>query len=111
MKDKILTHLEEREIINNELTKIMGYCDDSPISNELDKRWCIIDDELRIEVDDVTSLDDDYYGYIISSQNAMGEEFFMGELDGVVYVMAYPDDWDDTEIFMFSKDKQVFLED
>lgn len=111
MKDKILAYLKEREIINNELTKIMGYCDDSPIYDELDKRWCVTADDFRIEVDGETSLEDDYYGYTISSLSAKGEKLFMGELDGVVYIMAYSENWRETEIFMLSKDKQVFLED
>jgi hypothetical protein len=107
MIERIKKHVEEREAINAELEKIMRYCDDSPINMEfIDKKWEVIDDELHLQVND-EDLEDDYYGYEISSMGAKGEDFFMGEKDGYTYVMAHDGDWEQTQVFVLKSQNKI----
>lgn len=111
MSDLVKTiegHIADREAINKELTQIMGYVDDSTIEFDLSIRWSIFADELHIAIDDKTDLEDDYYGYTISSYGAKGEQFFMGEKDGFTYVMAHDDNsWKNTIIFVLNNKNKV----
>jgi hypothetical protein len=107
MFERIKKHVEEREAINAELEKIMSYCDDSPINMEfINKKWEVIDDELHLQVND-EDLEDDYYGYEISSMGAKGEDFFMGEKDGYTYVMAHDGDWEQTQVFVLKSQNKI----
>lgn len=107
MFERIKKHVDERESINAELQTIIGHCDDSPINLDfLDKQWSTIDDELHLQVDD-SDLEDDYYGYEISSLGARGEKLFMGDKDGYTYVMAHDGDWEKTELFVLRTENKV----
>jgi hypothetical protein len=51
----------------------------------------------------------DYCGFQVSSLGMKNEKFYMGEYDGVTYVMGYPEDenWDDTYILILdNKNKE-----
>jgi hypothetical protein len=107
MKDLIFKHLKERDEINVLLNEIMGYADDSPINIEFfDKSWGIVEDELHLAVEG-DDLEDDCYVYELSSMGAKGEEFFMGEKDGTSYVMAYSDNWTQTQIFILNTKNRI----
>lgn len=108
MKDRILKHVAERDAIIEELKTIMGYCDESPLELLLDKKWEIIgDDELHIQTED-EDLEDNYFSFQISSLGASGKEFFMGEKDGISYIMAHDDEsWEDTAIFILDNKNKV----
>lgn len=108
MFERIKKYVEERDAIIIELEKIMGYCDASPINMEfLDKQWEVIRDELHIQVNIDVDLEDDYYGYEISSMGAAGKEFFMGEKDGYTYVMGHDGDWEKTQVFVLTTKNKV----
>jgi hypothetical protein len=104
-------HLKERDSINEELKKVMGYCDDSPIHLELERQFSIDGDSLYLQADENPLSEDagNYYSYTISSLGAKGEELFMGEIDEVIFVMVYPEDenWDDTTILILNLKNQV----
>lgn len=106
MFKRISDHVSERDAITEELKKIMGHCDESPIEIDITSEWEVNGDELHIQVDD-EPLSDDYYGYTISSMGAKGEELFMGEKDGFTYVMAYPENWRDTTIYVLNNKLKV----
>lgn len=112
MIERIINHVNEREAINKELEKIMGYCDTtSPINLDLTIQWEIEGEELRIQADDnpIDVNEGNYYGYTISSMGAKGEELFLGEKDGITYVMAHPDSWEDTKIFVLDNKNRTNL--
>lgn len=110
MIDKIKKHVAERNAIVAELNAIMGHCDSSPINTDwLGKKWAMNEDELHLQVKDY-DLDDDYYGYEISSLGAAGKEFFMGEKDGYTYVMAHDGDWYNTQVFVLDNKNRVVYE-
>ena len=110
MIDRIKKHIEERDAIIVELKVIMGYSDDSPINLDfIDKKWAVNEDGLHLQVKDY-DLEDDYYGYDISSMGAKGENFFMGDKDGYTYVMAHNDDWENTVIFVLDNKTKVEYE-
>lgn len=71
-------------------------CDNSPIVDCLNRKLCVITDDLRLD-----SGEDCYY-YQISSMSALGKELFMGEKDGITYIMVHDGDWENTEIFMLN---------
>lgn len=110
MIDRIKKHVEERDAIIAELETIMGHCDDSPIDIDfIDKKWAVNEDELHLQVKDY-DLEDDYYGYEISSMGAKGEELFMGEKNGYTYVMAHDGDWEKTTIFVLDNKNKIEYE-
>lgn len=110
MIDRIKKHIEERDSIIEKLKTIMVYCNNSPISLDfLHKKWAIVNDELHLQVSDC-DLDEDYYGYEISSMGAKGEQFFMGEKDGYTYVMAHDGDWEKTQVFVLDNKNRVVYE-
>lgn len=107
MFERIKKHVEERDAIIAELETIMGHSDDSPIDMDfIDKKWSVNEDVLHLQVKDY-DLEDDYYGYEISSMGAKGEDFFMGEKDGYTYVMAHNGDWENTVIFVLDNKNKV----
>lgn len=108
MFERIKKHVDERDDINLELKKIIGYCNNSPFNlNFLDKKWGIMDNELHLQVKD-TDLDCDYYMYELSSLGTLNETFFMGEKDGYMYIMAHHEgDWEATEIFVLKIENKV----
>lgn len=95
MKERILAFLKERDALIEELKTILPWCDESPIIDCLDKEWYVIKDELRLG-----SGEDCCYYYEISSIGALGEQLFMGEKDGITYIMCHDGDWENTEILM-----------
>jgi len=110
MIDRIKKHIIERDAIIVELETIMGHCDDSPINLDfIDKKWLVNDDELHLQVDD-EDLEDNYYGYDISSMGAKGEDFFMGDKDGYTYVMGNTGDWEQTQVFILTTKNKVEYE-
>lgn len=107
MFERIKNHVEERDVIIVELEKIMGFCNDSPINMEfVDKKWVVIHDELHLQVGD-EDLEDNYYGYELSSMGAKGVDFFMGEKDEYTYVMAHDGDWEQTQVFVLRTENKV----
>ena len=108
MLERIQKHIQERDSIVNDLNDIMGHCDDSPIEIEIDSQWSQDGDSLWISADG-KPIDEDYYAYTVSSFSARGEELFMGEKDGLTYVMAYSEEgrWQDTYIFILSNKNKV----
>jgi hypothetical protein len=101
MINDIKKHIEDRKILNKGLKKIMGYCDDSPITLDfIKKKWAVGVGELRLQVKNY-DLSEDYYSYEISSLGAAGDDFFIGEKDGYTYIMAHEEsDWMATHIFI-----------
>lgn len=103
MLDRIKKHLEERDAINEELTKIMGYCDESHIDLDfIDKKWAICCDiELHLQVDGY-DIDDNYFVWTISSMGMKNQNQYIGNKDGYTYVMAFDGSWDNTRIFILN---------
>ncbi len=113
-KDKVLELLSANKTLLEEIAKIIGYdydyISDSPIVNGLKLPWAFEDGEgmiyyARHEGDDIY----DYEGYQVSSLGAKGEEFFMGECDGLTYAIGHEesDNWDDTYILILdNKNKE-----
>jgi hypothetical protein len=113
MLERITNHVNEREAITDELKKIMTHCDsDSPIDVDITSEWQIDGDELRIGEDDkpIDENKGNYYSYTISSMGAKGKELFIGEKDGITYVMAYPDNWRDTVIYVLDNKNRTYGE-
>jgi len=106
MKDRILKHIEERESIKKELTKIIGGCNNSPFQDELNAKWRIVNDEVHIEVLG-DSLDENYYSFTITSIGCRSEEFYMGTKDGITYIMGYADEWYDTVLLILDNNNRV----
>lgn len=106
MLERIINHVNEREEITKELKKIMTHCDDSPIEIDLETKWEVYGDELRLQFED-EPLDENGYTYTISSMGAKGEELFMGTRSGITYVMAYDENWRDTVIYVLNNINKV----
>jgi hypothetical protein len=113
MIERIKKFNKEHEAIVEDLKKIMGYCDYSPISVELDSQFVIDEGRFLLQADDEPIDEDEgnYYAYTISSLSDAGEKLFIGEDNSQIYLMAYPEDerWEDTTIFVLSKSNRVEL--
>ena len=110
MKERILTFLKERDAIIEELKTILSWCDDSPIVDCLDRKWLVTEsNELQLGVGTDSIIEfEDYYEYEISSMSALGKELFMGEKDGITYIMAHDGDWEKTEILMLDNKNREY---
>jgi len=115
-KDKVLELLSANKTLLEEIAKIIGYdyvyISDSPIVNGLKLPWAFEDGEgmiyyARHEGDDIY----DYEGMQVSSLGGKGEEFFMGESDGLTYVIGYDEseNWDDTYILILDNNNKESL--
>lgn len=114
-KEKVLELLVDNKTLLEEISKIIGYnymsiCD-SKIVNGLKLPWAFDDGGgiiyyARHEGDDIYN----YEGMIVSSLgNKIGEEMFMGESDGLTYVIGYDEseNWNDTYILILdNKNKE-----
>lgn len=95
-----------RNEIMERISKLIGYgsgLSDISVRDFTKRKWNTDDDYLFIcEEDD----DDGVCAYKISSYAAKGEKFFMGESDGLFYIMAYDEEdfAEDAELFVFSKE-------
>ena len=106
MLERIEKTLKERDDLTNEILEIIGYgsTNNSYIDMDfIDKRWDINNDELYLETED-----DDYYAYTISSYSAKGEKLYMGEKDGLTFIMGYcsDDSYSDTTLFILKNENR-----
>jgi len=113
-KDKVLELLSDNKTLLEEIAKIIGYdyeyIRNESIVNGIKLPWAFEDGSgmiyyARHEGGDIYN----YEGYQVSSLGAKGEEFFMGESDGLTYVMGYDEseNWDDTYILILdNKNKE-----
>jgi len=112
-KDKMLKLLDANSVLLNEIGNIINYGDCSDeIVDGLKLPWAFEEGSgmiyyARHEDDDIY----DYEGFQVSSKGAKGEEFFMGESDGITYVMGYQesDNWDDTYILILDNENKESL--
>jgi len=94
--------------ILKKISDLIGYKGDlseTAICHRLEKKWNIDQDYLYIlDGDD----EEDFYSYKISSYAAKEERFFIGNSDGLYYVLAYNDEGfpEDSEIFILNKELQ-----
>ena len=107
--------LESNKTLLEEIAKIIGYdyrsISGSPIVNGLKLPWAFEDGEGMIYY---ARHGDDMYNYEgmqVSSLGAKGEEFFMGESDGLTYVIGYDEseNWDDTYILILDNNNKESL--
>jgi hypothetical protein len=73
--------------------------DNESLIDETDCKWKREDGQLLI----CRGKNNDVYSYAISSYSAKGERFFIGESDGLTYVMCYPNDGfadDDSRVYV-----------
>lgn len=101
-----------RELIKNyekliiEVAKIIGYTDiDTAIVPLLDTKWAMTEDNKYFNFDRGGTMYDmwEYGRFEVSSLAMKQETLFMGEEDGLFFIMGYEedDDWDDAEIYIF----------
>lgn len=93
--------------IYKELGEILGLSeslyDNEALIDETDCKWNREDEQLLI----CRGKSNDVYSYTISSYSAKGERFFIGESDGLTYVMCYPDDGfadEDSRVYVLTTD-------
>ena len=106
MLERIEKTLKERDDLTKEILEIIGYgsTDNSYIDMDfIDKKWDINGEELYLETED-----DDYYVYTISSYSAKGEKLYVGEKEGLTFVMGYAseDSWDESCIFVLKNENR-----
>ena len=103
MLERIKKHIEERNQINELLKEIMPYADDTPFEITLEHKWKVNGGELFIYDTE------DEYAYNISSWANRGDQLFMGEKDGITYVMAYAADgkWYETTILILDNKNKI----
>lgn len=105
IRDKVNVYLNFKV----EIAKIIGYTDlYETITPLLHTKWAMKDGLInfdRLKEGDMW----DYFTLIISSLGMKNEIFFMGEEDGLHFIMAYPEDdmWNETEIYIFDNKNRV----
>lgn len=113
-KDKVIELLSANKTLLDEIGKIIGYESiyNLSIVNGLKLPWAFDNGGgmiyyARHEGDDMY----EYEGMEISSLGAKGEEFFMGESDGLTYVMGYDEseNWDDSYILILDNNNKESL--
>lgn len=88
----------------SEISTIINYNDelDEGIDYFPDQEWEIAGEDLNI------FIGDDEYSYTISSLGAKGKDLYKGEKDGLVFVLAYPQElWDNVSIFILKKENEL----
>lgn len=114
LKQDLLDFIESQDSIYEQISEIIGYGNlgnDDPICVDyINKEWFTQGDDLFIMI---YEDEDEYYSFIISSYSAQGEKLYIGESDGLTYVMAYQDDagWDQTSIYVLSNEMKRKEED
>ena len=113
-KEETLQHMISYNSFMEKVCKIIGYKDitSEPIWDCTEHIWSYnkTDGQLFIDRGD----DEGLYGYAaqqISSMGAKGEEFFMGESDGLTYVIGHDEseNWDDTYILILDNNNKESL--
>ena len=102
--------IKNLETLEDRIEKIIGTSNDYPICPELATRWCMTDDQKYINFDRQVEADMmDYTRFQVSSLAMKQEELFMGEEDGLFFIMAYEEDgnWDDAELLIFDKKNRI----
>ena len=103
--------LELHTALMNDISEIIGY-GDSILDSGIDKcenNWDIThDDTLLIETEKGT----DYWEFIISSYSSKGDKLYIGDQDGLVFIMGYDeqDGYSNASIFILDTDKRKFIE-
>lgn len=102
--------IKNLETLENRIEIIIGTTNDYPICPELNTKWCMTDDQKYINFDRCEAGDmTEYSRFRVSSLAMKQKELFMGEEDGLFFIMAYDEDgdWNDAELLIFDKKNKV----
>jgi len=85
------------------VSEIIDYngVDSNVTGDYLNAKWNITDETLTI------IYGNDEYGFTISSFGSKSEKFYKGEVGDFILVMAYQDNWDETEVYILKKENKV----
>jgi len=102
-KEEIKHFLKSRSHIYDRISDLIDYSSDisdkALIDNYFNNEWYVEGDQLYIKDNEE---EDEYYSYCISSYSALGEKLFIGESDGITYIMAYNEE-------DFAEDSFIFI--
>jgi len=114
-REKVLELLSATESLIDGIGDIIDYDDylmDKGVVNGLSLPWALEESSgmiyyARNEGGDIY----EYSGFQVSSLGMKNEKFYMGESDGITYVMGYPEDenWDDTYILILDNNNKESL--
>lgn len=106
MRTRILEVLNSYENLSKEIGDIIGYPKVSfiaPLIQSLSYYWKLSGGEIFLGATE-EDLFEDAEQYTISSSGRRGEKYYMGEKDGLMFVLCYANDnWQETEILILDK--------
>jgi hypothetical protein len=110
-KERTIELLNANSILLEEAAKIIGYnnLEGEIMLNKISTSWALDKDSGYLSFDRYNKGDmNEYFPLTISSLGNKGEDLFMGESDGLTFIMAYDnDDWEDTAIFIFDNENKT----
>lgn len=106
---KLTEKIQAYNSLREDIAKAIDYGEPRYLGEIIDEResiWSIDNENVRIHDKED---EQDYYEYIISSYGAKGEEFFIGEIDNLVFIMCRPEEEfaENADVMIFSKENKI----
>ena len=101
--------IKNLDTLEKKIEKIIGTSNDYRICNCLEDKWSMTDDNKYFNFDRYGDDMWEYGQYQVSSLGTKQEKLFMGEEEGIFFIMGYEEDggWDDAELFVFDVKNRI----
>lgn len=110
-KKEILSRVDSYCGLIDEIKSVIDYNSEINITPCLECEWSIEGGLLHINFGGEDGLYE-YAGLEISSLGALGKKLFMGEKDGISFIMAYDDGlgWEHAYVYILDNKKRIYAD-